>query len=193
MAMVGGGQVHELLHRLMKVLSLDPSKNNVGWATFDGTRKVKPRAWKWGTFQLEGMNLEMRMYDLVQKIGEEIGEFDFLVTERPAFFSCERGEIAAHQNYTIDLAAIAYYVAGWYHMDHRHHFAITANQWKGTVSKAVTARRFFRSFPYVDPQTLSEHAIDAVMLARFTLHDYICNMPSGKLGGVKPSHILSLL
>lgn len=115
--------------------------------------------------------------DLVERIGdlllsEGVEKLDFMITERPAFFSSERGQVAAHQNYTIDLAAIAFYVAGWYHMDHRRHFAITANQWKGSVPKEVTARRFFRDFPHAKAGELSEHAIDAMMLHRFWLTEY---------------------
>lgn len=114
----------------------------------------------------------MRMFDLIQKIDELGLKFDFLITEKPAFFASERGQVAAHQNYTIDLAAIAFYVAGWFRMDHRHHYSITATQWKGTVSKAITARKFFKQWPKVDSASLDDHAIDAIMLHRFWLTDY---------------------
>jgi len=176
----------------MKMLILDPSKNNVGWATFNTKARTRRGAWKWGTWKPEGHSLEMRMTDLVQTIGMEIGEFDLLVTERPAFFSSERGQIAAHMNYTIDLAAISYFIAGWFHMDHRRHLAITANQWKGTVSKEITALRFFKRFPHVAPSSLTEHAIDAVMLGRFAIETFVVRMPQS-LRGSSPELLLSLV
>jgi Holliday junction resolvasome RuvABC endonuclease subunit len=157
----------------MKSLSIDPSINNVGWSLFDSKAETKQEAWLWGTIHPTGANLEMRITDTIQQLSDLFtwDVLDYLITERPAFFSSERGQIAAHMNYTIDLAAVAYYIAGWFHMDHRKHFAITANQWKGSVPKAVTARRFFASFPKVDVNTLDEHAIDAVMLHKWWLEN----------------------
>lgn len=175
----------------MKILSLDPSINNVGYAVLDGKAKTKESAWLWGTIYPQGNNLQMRIMDLIQHLSIEVGPFDLLVTEKPAFFSSERGQIAAHMNYTIDLAAINYSVAGWFHKDHRQHFAITATQWKGMVSKAITAKRFFRRFPEVTASNISEHAIDAVMLLRFAVEEFICRLPKEKLG-VSPEHLLSL-
>jgi hypothetical protein len=150
-------------------LSLDPSVNHVGWSTFNNRALTRKRAWKWGTIELEGRNFEARCMHLIHEIQGELPPFDFLITEKPAFYSSERGKIAARMNYTIDLAAVAFYVAGWFHMDHRHHFAITATTWKGSVSKEITARKFFKNFPGVKPSTLDEHAIDAVMLHRYWL------------------------
>lgn len=140
----------------------------------------------------------MKITDLIQTIEEEIGEFHFLCTERPAFFSSERGQIAAHMNYTIDLAAINYGVAGWFHMDHRHHFAITATQWKGQVSKEITARRFFKRFKWVKKgkvgadSGISEHSIDATMLARFCIEEYLVRVPRSLLDS-PPESLLRLL
>lgn len=182
----------------MKALCLDPSVNNCGWATFKielcqakDTQK-KTLAWKWGTLHPRGRNLEEKMYDLLQQVEETVGPVDFLITEKPTFFSSERGQIAAHQSYTIDLAAVSYYIAGWLHMDHRHHFAITANQWKGSVPKAITARRFFKSFPKVDPKSLSEHAIDAAMLMRFWLENFAIYSPLINKK-IDPKSILALI
>lgn len=163
-------------------LSIDPSIHNVGWSTANSEAKMSKKAWRWGTFKLTGSSLEMKLIDLRDQINSEIGPFDFLVTEKPAFFSSERGQIAAHMNYTIDLAAVNYYIAGWFHMDHRHHFAITANQWKGSVEKKVTARRFFRAFKKIKPkavEAIDEHGIDSVMLHKFWLENVASNLPKG--------------
>ena len=157
----------------MRSLAIDPSINNVGWSLFDSKAPSKCEAWRWGTIHPTGVNLEMRITDTIQQLSDTFAwdVLDFLITERPAFFSSERGQIAAHMNYTIDLAAVSYYIAGWFHMDHRKHFAITANQWKGSVPKAITARRFFAAFPKVDTRTLDEHAIDAMMLHKWWLEN----------------------
>lgn len=174
----------------MRCLSIDPSVNNVGWSIFTAGQKSKRDSWIWGTLKLTGGSLEMRIMDLVYQLdqlarpegGADVGDMpDFLVTEKPTFFSSERGQIAAHSNYTIDLAAINYFIAGWFRYTHRNHFAITATHWKGSVSKLVTARRFFRDFPRVDPLTMSEHSVDAVMMNRFAIEQFIVHLPPSLL------------
>lgn len=155
----------------MRVLSLDPSINNVGWCIFDSKAKMKKEAWSWGVWKLEGMNYMMRMMDLKERIVDNVGKFDILVTEWPAFYSSERGNIAAHQNYTIDLAGICMFIAGWFRMDHRKHFSMTASTWKGMVGKHITARKFFREFGKREWH-ISEHAIDATMMLKYWLVTY---------------------
>lgn len=185
----------------MKSLCLDPSINNVGWSVFDTKKKNKADAWRWGTWNLQGANLEMRIMDLIGYIDEdilkgglELGNLDFLITEKPTFFSSERGHIAAHMNYTIDLAAINYYVAGHYHFNHRQHFAITATMWKGSIGKNVTARRFFRAYPEVHQNSLSEHAIDSIMLHRFWIQTFLIRMkPPQCPERISPVSLLKLI
>lgn len=177
----------------MTLLSIDPSVHNVGWALFNTKAKNQATAWQFGTWHPTGFNLEMKITDVIQTIDSQIGEFDFLCTERPAFFSSERGQIAAHMNYTIDLAYINGYLAGWFRKDHRRHFGITANQWKGTINKTITGRRFFRSFPHVKPSSLDEHAIDAIMLARFCVDQFLCTTPAVKLMDRSPTEMRKLL
>lgn len=173
----------------MKILSIDPSTTSgyVGWATFDldalTVKKLTPKnamrwkkqVWKWGEWKLEGGSMEMRLFDLIQTIGLEIGEFQFLVGEKPAFYNNERGHIAAHQNYTIDIAAMLYWIAGWFHMDHRHFHPVTAMIWKGSVPKLITERQFFRVFGLrgeLMPTKLTDHACDATMLLHWWLKTY---------------------
>lgn len=154
----------------MRFLSLDPSVNNVGWTLFDSKKKEK-KQWRWGTFVLEGFNREQRVADLKGMIDLTIGDFDHLIGEYPTFFSAERGQIAAHKGYTIDLAFILGYIAGSYHKDHRTFHPFTPVQWKGSVKKEITARKFFRVFK-VRLSTLSEHAIDSTMMLRHFLLTY---------------------
>lgn len=151
----------------MKILSIDPSVNNVGWATFDTSIRGVREQWKWGKWELEGSNRTMRLVDLVQRISEDIGPVDQIVTEYPTFFSSEKGQMAARQNYTIDLAAICGYIAGRLCMDHHTWHCLTATQWKGTVKKEITARKFFRFFSMQDTGNISEHSIDAIMMLHY--------------------------
>lgn len=155
----------------MRILSLDPSVNNLGWALLRTKIPEKRKAWKFGMIKPEGMNYQMKLTDIIQKIDSQIGKFDILISEWPAFFQNERGNIAAHQNYTIDLAGIAMYVAGWYHMDHRHHFPLTPSTWKGSVPKFITERKFFRVFGK-DSIRVNEHMVDAAMLLHYWLSRY---------------------
>ena len=148
----------------MRILSLDPSVNNVGWALLDlGTKEEPKEDWAWGTWTLSGMNFLMRCGDCRTYIAEEIGDFDVMVIEWPMYYDSAKGAVAAKQGYTINLAGIAMYVAGWFQLPHQNIYLYTAPDWKGTVPKQVTARRFFKLFE-VNINEVDEHAIDAVMM-----------------------------
>lgn len=157
----------------MKVLAIDPSVNFVGWTLFDSKKKGKPtRQWKWGTIRVEGHNYQMKLVMLLQTLGElGLLDVDHLVTEWPTFFSSEKGQMAAHQNYTIDLGGVCAFLAGSMGLDHRRWHLLTATAWKGSVSKYVTGRKFFRVFR-IDPNHLSEHEIDSTMMLRYWLIEY---------------------
>lgn len=156
----------------MKLLALDPSINFVGWCCFNSVKKEETKRWSWGTIRLEGSNYQMRLMMLIQEI-EELGLLDcaHLIGEWPTFFAGEKGHIAAHQNYTIDLAGVVAYLAGSMGLDHRHWHLSTATTWKGSVPKTVTQKKFLRIFGkrFID---VSEHAIDATMLMHWWLREY---------------------
>lgn len=155
----------------MRILSIDPSVNFVGWTLFDSNKKTDNKRWTWGTINLEGNNYQMKLVALVQELAELVGTPDHLVTEWPTFFSSERGQIAAHQNYTIDLAGVCAYLAGAFGLDHRHWHILTATTWKGSVPKFVTSNKFYRVFRR-NRGKISEHAIDSTMLLHFWLKEY---------------------
>lgn len=160
----------------MIFLSIDPSINHVGWTTFDTKEHLRGRkatdGWQWGTLELDGFNKVVRMVDLCQQLSLHlVQKIDHLVVEYPAFYSSEKGKIAAHRNFTIDLAHIAGFVAGTLGMTHRTYHPITAIEWKGAVQKEVTARKFFRLFNY-PLRKISEHAVDSTMLLRYFLITY---------------------
>lgn len=155
----------------MRILTIDPSVNNVGFCLFDSSKRKLKNQWQWGAFALEGTNYAMRMVDLYELLLEKFGIPDHLVTEWPSFFSSAKGHIAAHQNYTIDLAGICGYIAGRMGFNHRQWTMVTATQWKGSVSKDITARKFFRVFGK-ETRLISEHAIDATMMMHWWLLNY---------------------
>jgi hypothetical protein len=160
---------------IRKALSIDPSVNNVGFATlqiFDNGQQQ----WAWGTWELSGDNLLQRCADLRAYI-QQSGNADFtdLILEWPTFYASEKGEIAAKQNYTINLASVAMYIAGFFHLDVSRIELVTAPQWKGQADKRITARRFFAHFG--ENSLAQDHnTVDAVMLllARAKKRGWVC-------------------
>lgn len=150
-----------------RILALDPSvMNRCGWACVyikwwsDGTVSDD---WDFGSFAISGTNFQMRCSDLKDYIVHLGFDFDTLVVEWPTYYASEKGQIAAQQGYTINLAGIAMYVAGYFQVDFRRLFLYTAPDWKGTVKKAVTARRFFKLFN-INELKVDHDTIDAVMI-----------------------------
>lgn len=151
----------------MRILSIDPSVNNVGWALLNTDGKTPKERWRTGLIKPEGRNFAMKCVCLLQELmalseGEE--GLDLLLTEWPTFFDSSKGHMAARQNYTVDLAGICGYIAGGLGMDHRRWHLATATEWKGSVSKIVTARKFYRHFGKTFHHSISEHEMDAAML-----------------------------
>lgn len=157
----------------MRVLAIDPSVNNVGWCLFNSRIRKYKKQWKWGTLKLEGHNYQMKLVDLVQLLDQlvDLSRIDILVTEWPTYFDCERGDIAAHSNFTINLAGVCAYLAGTMGLDHRRWHNATATTWKGSVNKYITGNRFFRVFGK-HQRDISEHSIDATMMLRWWLITY---------------------
>lgn len=152
----------------MRILALDPSvANRCGWAVthlaWDAAGKLLKEDWDFGSFEVCGMNFQMRCSDLRDHIIHLGFNFDTLVMEWPTYYDSAKGQIAAQKGYTINLAGIAMYIAGYFQVDFRKLFLYTAPDWKGTVQKAVTARRFFRLFG-MSEMKIDHDTIDAVMM-----------------------------
>lgn len=149
--------------RIRKALSIDPSINTVGFATlqiFDNSEQE----WTWGMWELEGDNLLQRCADLPAYIqGSGNDDFTDLILEWPTYYGSQKGEIAAKQDYTINLAAVAMYTAGFFHLPVSQIELVTAPQWKGQAEKKITGRRFFKHFG-VDSLQVDHNAVDATML-----------------------------
>lgn len=159
---------------MLKVLAIDPSVNDVGWGYMERSPTLYETetsglieyewSWNWGVFHLEGWNLLQRCKDLVHRVHETgLTEFTHLIIEWPTFYESTKGQIAAASGYTIDLAAIGMYFAGWFHLETENIELVTAPEWKGNASKEVTQHRFFKQFG-IDPRKEDHNAIDAVMM-----------------------------
>lgn len=172
------------------ILSLDPSKNRTGWAVAtiprvwnEGnyyeldvyglpTQFVKPHwqllwrktRWAWGYWDLSCKGLMARMDELCLFIISEVGHFDQYVAEWPVFYDVARGHMAAMKGDTINLAAIVSYVAGYFRMPSARTYIVTAPNWKGSVSKAITQKRFYDSFGINHLHAIDHNAVDATML-----------------------------
>lgn len=154
--------------RIEKILALDPSvMNRCGWACvvleINEFGIVTKDDWDFGFWEVDGTSFQMRCSDLKDSIKQLGFEFDILVIEWPTFYASTKGQIAAQQGYTINLAGIAMYIAGYFRVDFRKLFLYTAPDWKGTVKKAVTARRFFKMFNLSELK-VDHNAIDACMM-----------------------------
>jgi hypothetical protein len=151
-----------------RILCLDPSAaDTTGYCLidleWDEAGVLLKEDFIWGSWSLSGLNFLMRCVDLKDYILQDIGEFDELVVEWPMYYDSTKGAVASRQGYTINLAGIAMFIVGWFHIPHQQVFLYTAPDWKGTVPKQVTARRFFKMFN-VNVVEQDEHAIDATMM-----------------------------
>jgi len=153
---------------MSKALSIDCSVNTVGFATlqisYDEQEKQKAFDWTYGMWKLEGLSLLERCRDLCHYIQQtDNADFTDLLIEWPMFYESTKGQIAAEQSYTINLAAVGAYLAGFFHTPVNRVRLITAPQWKGNASKEVTARRFFRKFD-INHMHVDHNAVDACMM-----------------------------
>lgn len=163
-------------------IALDPSVNNVGWASYERSSDT----WTHGQWNLEGNSYLMRCRELAMNCKLEFGQIDELIIEWPAFYQSIKGFTAARQGYTIDLAGLGMYVAGFLRLNPGKIHLVTATEWKGTVTKVVTMAKFARIFGR-PVGGLSDHVIDATMLLHFwlTRSKLTCNRlnPSKDLSG----------
>lgn len=156
----------------MKILSIDPSVNNVGFVVVDLAAKSVNDRWQWGMIHPQGNNLQAKLANTVDEINYavKIEDITHLITEWPTFFGSVAGSIAAQKGYTINLAAVNSYLAGSFGFRDNRWIMLTATEWKGSVTKAITMRKFLRFFKGANldlRSTISEHEIDALMMAHY--------------------------
>lgn len=162
------------MRHLVKIIAIDPSVNDVGWAVCSGLYrddddvwKDEKSEWRWGVWNLTQHSYTFKLREVTEYIELFLGgmnEDDILVGEWPAFFgNSMRGAVAAKRGYTIDLAGILCYIAGWFRLPWKSVHFITAAQWKGSLPKEITKMRFFKALG-VEAYKVDHNAVDACML-----------------------------
>ncbi len=165
------------------LLAIDPSVNNLGWATYDFSLgaemyNIVGEGWHYGLIHPKGSNLQNKWKDAYFKLKEVIGKdkhISHLAFEWPQYFNGLRGRLAAQQNYTVNLASLIGYLAGKLGVKAEFVSLWTPVQWKGSVPKYVTSSKFVRLFGHsarAVANTQSNDVIDAIMIAEFWLSLY---------------------
>lgn len=158
----------------MKILAIDPSVNEVGWAYVEGLVHDddgwhdENANWKWGHWKIESNSLTFKLKEITEWIILEAGGLDhcsdWLVAEWPAYFDGMKGHVSAKMGHTINLAAVDAYIAGYFRLPWQNIHLITATEWKGNVSKEITRMRFFRHMGIKQIYKVNHNAVDAVMM-----------------------------
>jgi len=143
------------------VLSIDPSIRECGFAALqlsdDGSRH-----WYWGLIKPEGFNYIGKMFDICEMLTLHLpGTPTEIVFEWPQFFNSARGHTAAIQGDTLLLAGINAFILGFFQV--RDATLLTAVEWKGSVPKQVTMRRFLKRFDQ-KWHDLNHNVVDAIMI-----------------------------
>lgn len=159
---------------MSKIVSIDPSINEVGWAVVDGVYRDESQVWHddkanwdWGMWRIVSNSLPFKLKEITERIIMQCGGMepeDIFVCEWPMFFDNQRGHIAAKAGHTINLSAVAAYIAGYFRIRPENVFFLTAAQWKNSVSKEITRMRFFKHMGIKQIYTIDHNAVDAVML-----------------------------
>lgn len=164
------------------LLAIDPSVNNVGWACYNfggGSDQydIIGKGWSFGLVHPKGTNIQYKWRDCYTQLKDRLGSRKptHLAIEYPMYFESVKGKIAAQEGYTIDLASMLGFLAGRFEIKAEYITLWNPMQWKGSVPKHVTEKKFIRVFG--EPakrlaRELSNDVIDAIMIAEFWLSLY---------------------
>lgn len=141
-------------------LSIDPSINDLGWATFNGS-------WHYGTISPKGETLPARLEFISYALKAVCSDPSELIVEYPQFEQSARGSIAAVKGYTFGLAAIAGFLQGHFSLRSNRVFHYTPAEWKGQIPIQGIKYRFAHKFGH-EPKT--EHEAHAAMLLDFHIN-----------------------
>jgi hypothetical protein len=164
-----------------RILSIDPSVNNLGYAYFDmgaGEHPYNLSGWEYGTLYLHGKWIQHRWRDAYRQLSERLdGSIPtHLACEWPSFFNTEKGIIAAKMGYTLDLASIVGYLTGKFQIKADYVALWTPGQWKGQVPKSVTLNKFVRLFGEGARKAIKlgigDDTVDAIMILEHWLELY---------------------
>ncbi|PWT80402.1 MAG: hypothetical protein C5B58_11720 [Acidobacteria bacterium] len=167
------------------VLAIDPSITVMGWALFDGahaTHIYDLRAWTYGRIRPKGLTIQAKWEDAATRLDEATGNLspDHLVCEWPAHFVNLKGTLAAKLGSNFPLCGLTGYLMGRFDFSGAQVTLYEPAKWKGSAPKRVTLSKFKHLFSRdASPATnneierisaaLSDHEIDAIMLAVFWL------------------------
>lgn len=149
---------------------------NLGWAcySFDRGEIYNLENWHYGVIHPQGKHLQHRWKDAYEKLRARLDPMPtHFAAEWPTFYNSQKGKIAAQENYTVNLAGIAAYLAGRLEVRPEYISLWTAGQWKGQVPKEITARKFHRLFGERTFRVSSSDVIDAIMIAQYWIDLYL--------------------
>lgn len=172
-------ELNRMVESYPVLLAIDPSVNNLGWASYDFQAggemyNINGAGWKFGLIHPKGPNLQYKWKDCYFKLRRELEDrrVTHFAGEWPIFFGSMKGKIAAQQGYTNDLAGTIGYLIGKFQVKAEYVALWTPVQWKGSVPKAITEKKFIRVFGEAGKEiarTVSNDVIDAIMIAEFWL------------------------
>ena len=148
----------------MNLLSVDPGTRYTGYAWWDTTH-THITLLKYGLIRAVavGDDWKKRVYNIKQEIQENFPEFKSVVVELPEFHAGARGMNASRQGDTLMLAVLCGAL-----MTGSTYF-VTPSQWKGQLSKQMTAKRMLKYWPELKiKQKIDYNWADAVMLGLMT-------------------------
>jgi hypothetical protein len=162
------------------LLAIDPSINNLGWAAFDFSQGHDPydiTDWQYGLIHPKGKHLQHKWKDAYLQLKEKLDKKPtHYAAEWPMYFGGQKGMIAAQEGYTISIAGITAFIAGRFQVRGEFISLWTPVQWKGSVPKHITERKFIRLFGEQAKRvakTQSSDVIDAIMIGQFWVDLYL--------------------
>ena len=146
----------------MNLLSIDPGTHYTGYAWWEETH-THITLFKYGLIRATEDDWNKRVETIQFKIQEHFPEFKSVVVELPEFHAGARGMNASRQGDTLMLAVLCGAL-----MTGSTYF-VTPSQWKGQLSKQMTAKRMLKYWPELKiKQKIDYNWADAIMLGVMT-------------------------
>lgn len=160
---------------MSKAVAIDPSVNRIGYCIINNIYhddelgwNAEEAQWTWGSWKIRSGSLTFKLKEISDNFDRDIGGLnpkeDHLVVEWPQYFDQQRGQAAAVEGYTTNLAAINAYLFGYYRLPWRQFHPIFPSKWKGNLNKDVTRMRFFREIGVNKHYRIDHDTVDATMM-----------------------------
>jgi len=154
-----------------RVMGLDPATRNTGWAVLYDNGKIIAS----GIVVSKKTTPEERIYEIGKEVMSIVAKWepDRIYIEAPD----DQGIVGRTTGTQALLAAVTYFIAGTLQARGFKYELVKVQSWKGSVKKAVIARRLAEIYGKALPRGRGdkwwEHdAIDAVGLARWGLYGH---------------------